>query len=270
MSAGEKTGRENNTQARQPALRIVLCGTTHPGNIGGVARAMKVMGQARLVLVAPKPGIFPSEEATARAVSAADVLEAARVCASLADAVADCSLVVGTTARERHLGPPVCLPREFCEQAAQWAGGGEVALVFGREATGLSNEEVDLCQRLVRIPTGEAFASLNLAAAVQILVYEWIQSAGAALPARDERYRRATAAEQEGFHAHLARVAGRIGFFAAKNQPAVLRRMRQIYQRAALDANEINILRGFLSDTEKALEGVDGRGYNSDSDSRKS
>lgn len=251
--SGDKLAQQNTTPNARPALRIVLCGTTHPGNIGGAARAMKTMGIERLVLVDPKPGIFPSEEATARAVSATDILESAQVHANLAEAVADCQLVVGTTARERHIGPPVMLPRDFCAQADALAGGGEVALVFGRERTGLTNEEVDLCQRLVRIPTQQAFASLNLAAAVQIMVYEWIQSA-ARLPEMPEPgYRPATSAELEGYFTHLQAVVGRIGFFAEKNQDAILRRIRRIYARAQLDTNEINILRGFLSATEKAL-----------------
>lgn len=245
---------------RRPPLRIVLCGTTHPGNVGGAARAMKVMGLTRLILVDPKPGIFPSAEASARAVSAVDVLEQTRVVATLGEAVADCTLVVGTTARERHIGPQVLSPRQFCEQAEGLAAGGEVALVFGRERTGLSNEEVDLCQRLVRIPTQEEFASLNLAAAVQILAYEWIQSV-ASLPApKPVQYRQASSEEVQGYIGHMQRVIDRTGFFAGKNQDAILRRIRRIYARADLDTNEINILRGLLSATEKALD----LSYNSD------
>ena len=205
--AGQTAAQDNthNPAHGRPPLRIVLCGTTHPGNIGGAARAMKTMGLAQLVLVDPKPGIFPSEEATARAVSAVDVLGNARVCETLAEAVADCTLVVGTTARERHIGPQVMLPRDFCADAGRLAGEGEVALVFGRERTGLTNEEVDLCQRLVRIPTQSEFASLNLAAAVQILAYEWIQSAAKLPQAAPEAYRPARSQEL----AHLrARGAG--------------------------------------------------------------
>lgn len=256
----EETAEQNTMQQalgpaqKRPALRIVLCGTTHPGNIGGAARAMKVMGLTRLYLVAPKPGVFPSEEASARAVSAVDVLEQAEVVDSLDQAVADCALVVGTTARERHIGPPVMLPRTFCEQAEALAGGGEVALVFGRESTGLSNEEVDLCQRLVRIPTQEAFASLNLAAAVQILAYEWIQSAASLPEAKPARYRPANSQELEGYLGHMQAVTERLGFFAGKNQEAILRRVRRIYARAQLDTNEVNILRGFLSAVEKQLK----------------
>ncbi len=256
MKAGEggQKAAQNSIDSR-PLLRIVLCGTTHPGNIGGAARAMKTMGLERLVLVDPKPGIFPSEEATARAVSAVDILERAEVVPSLDQAVADCTLVVGTTARERHIGPPVMLPRAFCEQAAELAGPGEVALVFGRERTGLSNEEVDLCQRLVRIPTQEAFASLNLAAAVQIMAYEWIQSVASAPQPRPGRYRPANSEELEGHMKHLQQVIEETGFFAGKNQEAIVRRLRRIYARTQLDTNEINILRGLLSQVQKALKG---------------
>ncbi|MGJ8669060.1 MAG: RNA methyltransferase [Oceanococcus sp.] len=239
---------------RRPPLRIVLCGTSHPGNIGGAARAMKVMGLTRLILVDPKPGSFPNDEATARAVSAVDILQSAEVVSTLQEAVADCSLVVGTTARERHIGPQVLLPRTFCEQAETLAAGGEVALVFGRERSGLSNEEVDLCQRLVRIPTQVEFASLNLAAAVQILAYEWIQSVASLPPPKPVQYRPATSQEVEGFMQHKLALIDRSGFFAGKNQEAILRRIRRIYARADLDTNEINILRGFLSAMEKTID----------------
>ncbi len=253
--AGREIAVKNTMRAERPALRIVLCGTTHPGNIGGAARAMKTMGLQQLVLVAPKAGAFPSAEATARAVSAADVLDQALVVDTLLEAVAGCSLVVGTTARERHIGPAVMLPRDFCAQAVDLAQGGEVALVFGRERTGLTNEEVDLCQLLLRIPTQEAFASLNLAAAVQILAYEWIQTVAEAPMERSNPYAPANAGQLEGFFQHLRNVVELTGFFAGKNQDAILRRMRKIYMRARLDVNEINILRGLLSQTEKAVEG---------------
>lgn len=239
---------------RRPPLRIVLCGTTHPGNIGGAARAMKVMGLTRLILVDPKPGVYPHEQATARAVSAVDVLDAAEVVDTLEEAVADCTLVVGTTARERHISSPVLSPRDFSEQAEGLAGGGEVALVFGREATGLSNREVDLCQRLVRIPTQEAFASLNLAAAVQILAYEWIQSAATLPPPKPVQYRPATSQELEGYMQHMHSLIDSTGFFAGKNQEAILRRIRRVYARANLDTNEVNILRGFLSAMQKMID----------------
>lgn len=250
---GRETGAKNSTQLGPP-LRIVLCGTTHPGNIGAAARAMKTMGLDQLHLVDPKAGIFPSEEASARAVSATDVLDSAQVHETLLEAVRDCHLVVGTTARERHVGPPVLSPRAFCAQAQDLSGGGRVALVFGRERTGLTNEEVDLCQRLIRIPTHEAFASLNLAAAVQICCYEWMLPRASEPAPKETRYRPATAAEFDGFMNHLQSLVEQIDFFAEKNQPAVMRRVRQIFHRAAMDTNEINILRGLWGETQKALK----------------
>lgn len=233
-------------------LRVVLCRTTHPGNIGATARAMKVMGVEDLVLVDPKPGIFPSEEATARAVSAESILQRARVVATLEEAVADSRWVVGTTARLRHIGPPVMAPRAWAEQAAPIAGDG-VALVFGQERTGLINEEVARCHALIRIPTQEAFASLNLASAVQILMYEWLLANGGTLPEARGQAEPASHAEIEGFLAHLREVSDTVEFFARKNPETVHRRLRALFGRAQLDRNEINILRGFLRSVQQKL-----------------
>ncbi len=251
----------NDTAALAPApgaagLRVVLCQTTHPGNIGATARAMKVMGVDDLVLVAPKAGIFPSEEATARAVSAESILERARVVETLEEAVADCGWVVGTTARQRHIGPPVLAPREWAEAAVTKAGKG-LALVFGQERTGLTNEEVARCQALIRIPTQEQFASLNLGSAVQILVYEWRLANGGAPPPPLAPREVATNAELEGFLGHLREVSDAVEFFARKNPDAVHRRLRALFGRAELDRNEINILRGLMRDIQRKLSGED-------------
>lgn len=250
----------NDTGALPPApplkhLRVVLCRTTHPGNIGATARAMKVMGVDDLVIVAPKSGIFPSEEATARAVSAENILENARVVDTLQEAVQDCAWVVGTTARHRHIGPPVMAPRDWAAEAMTREEK-KLALVFGRESTGLHNDEVALCQALIRIPTQEAFASLNLGSAVQILMYEWrLAQGGLLLPEVEKSVEPATHAELESFYGHLRRVSDRIEFFARKNPDSVHRRLRAIYGRAKLDKNEINVLRGFLRDVERKLPG---------------
>ncbi len=236
------------------SLRVVLCRTTHPGNIGATARAMKVMGVEDLVIVAPKPGIFPSEEATARAVSAEGILQRARVVETLEEAVADCNWVVGTTARQRHIGPPVIAPREWAEAAVVKAAQG-IALVFGQERTGLTNEEVAHCQALIRIPTQEQFASLNLGSAVQILVYEWLLANGGTPPQPVNPRETATNAELEGFLAHLREVSDAVGFFARKNPDAVHRRLRALFGRAELDRNEVNILRGLMRDIQRGLDG---------------
>lgn len=246
MAAADQT--DNDTAAR---LRIVLSRPTHPGNIGATARAMKVMGLSDLAIVAPKAGIFPSEEATARAVSAETVLADAKVYSTLEEAVADRAWVVGTTARERHIGPPVMTPRAWCEAAVE--RGGPLALVFGQERTGLTNEEVALCQALIRIPTHEAFASLNLGMAVQILCYEWHLAAGAAPPPREAEAPLATHAEMEGFFGHLREVGDAVEFFARKNPDAVHRRLRALFGRAGVDRNEINILRGLLKEIQRSL-----------------
>lgn len=215
---------------------------------------MKVMGVEDLVIVAPKPGIFPSEEATARAVSAEGILQRARVVETLEEAVADCNWVVGTTARQRHIGPPVIAPREWAEAAVVKAAQG-IALVFGQERTGLTNEEVAHCQALIRIPTQEQFASLNLGSAVQILVYEWLLANGGTPPQPVNPRETATNAELEGFLAHLREVSDAVGFFARKNPDAVHRRLRALFGRAELDRNEVNILRGLMRDIQRGLDG---------------
>lgn len=256
-TAEDLTHNDTAGPARTPgtsSLRVVLCRTTHPGNIGATARAMKVMGVDDLVIVSPKAGIFPSEEATARAVSAEGILQRARVVETLEEAVADCSWVVGTTARQRHIGPPVIAPREWAETAVPKAPQG-LALVFGQERTGLSNEEVGHCQALIRIPTQEQFASLNLGSAVQILVYEWLLANGGTPPEPVAQREMATNAELEGFLSHLREVSDAVDFFARKNPDAVHRRLRALFGRAELDRNEINILRGLMRDIQRKLSG---------------
>ena len=151
-------------------IRIVLVEPTHPGNIGAAARAMKAMGLDRLCLVAPRR--FPGAEATARAAGADDVLHAARIVESLDDALADCGLVLGTTARSRRIEWPVLDAREGARRAVAQAARAPVAVVFGRESAGLANAELDRCHALIRIPAAGRFSSLNVAAAVQILAYE--------------------------------------------------------------------------------------------------
>src|SRR5690606_18515864 len=151
-------------------IRVVLVGTQHPGNIGAAARAMKTMGLRRLALVAPRH--FPHAEASAMAASAGGVLERATVHADLAEAVADCRLVMGCTARDRRIALPQLAPREAAGRAVGSAAGAEVALVFGRERTGLENAELQLCHCAVHIPSDPECSSLNLAAAVQVLAYE--------------------------------------------------------------------------------------------------
>jgi tRNA (cytidine32/uridine32-2'-O)-methyltransferase len=228
-------------------LRIVLVETSHPGNIGAAARAMKNMSLERLYLVNPQR--YPDAEATARASGADDLLAAAEVCASLDAALADCTLVIGTSARQRSVTWPVLNPRQAAKRLLAEAAVGQVALVFGRESSGLSNEELDRCNYLVHIPTNAAYSSLNLAAAVQVLAYEvysvWLETAGqaSATPPRQV----ATAEMLEGLHQHLAQALEELGFSDPKQSDKLLRRLRSLFHRARPDRDEINILRGILS-----------------------
>lgn len=228
-------------------INIVLVGTTHPGNIGAVARAMKTMGLARLRLVQPR--IFPSAEATARAAGADDVLGAATLHASLDEAVADCVLVVGASARARAIGCPMLSPRDAAARAAEEAQG-QVAIVFGREHSGLSNEELDRCHYQLHIPSDPDFSSLNVAAAVQIVCYELRLACFGALPAAGATAGGEEAVshhEMERYYEHLEAVLTELEFLDPANPRHLMRRLRRLYHRARPDRNEINILRGILT-----------------------
>ncbi|MES9971027.1 MAG: tRNA (cytosine(32)/uridine(32)-2'-O)-methyltransferase TrmJ [Candidatus Thiodiazotropha sp.] len=227
-------------------IRIVLVDTSHPGNIGATARAMKNMSLRQLHLVTPHH--YPHHEATARASGADDLLNDARVAESLDAALTDCRLVVGTSARTRSVDWPVVTPREAAAKLVQEAKQGDVALIFGRERSGLTNSELDRCTFLVHIPTNEEYSSLNLAAAVQILAYE-IHLAHYQTQADDLDGRRdlATADMLQGFHEHLAQALDDIGFTDPRQSQKLLRRLRSLFQRARPDKDEINILRGILS-----------------------
>jgi len=230
-------------------IRIILVGTTHPGNIGAAARAMKTMGLGQLCLVGPK--IFPTAEATARAAGADDVLENALLCDSVFGAVRDCTLVFGTTARERSISWPVLTPAEAAEQSVMSAGNGEaVAFLFGRESIGLTNEELNACNRIVSIPCNPGFSSLNLAAAVQIVCYELrksMQLSADDTGTRQEDYQPVTAEDMSRFYEHLERTLIEIGFLDPDKPRRLMRRMRRLFNRARPDRNEYNILRGILS-----------------------
>jgi len=229
-------------------IRIVLSRPTHPGNIGATARAMKNMGLAELTLVAPLK--FPHPEATALAADAVDVLERARVCETLAQAVGDCELVIGTSARNRRIGWPALDPREC---AARLCGAqGMSALVFGQERTGLINDELDLCQYVVTIPTSPAYPSINLAGAAQIMTYEIFRARQADFDGDARREQPlATAEELQLFYEHLERVLVQTEFLDPQNPRLLMRRLIRLYGRTGLDRNELNILRGILTSIEK-------------------
>ena len=244
------TGATTHTNLLQD-VRIVLVEPTHPGNIGAAARAIKawVRGHPRL----GAPARFPGAEATARAAGADDVLHAARVVGSVDEAVADCGLVLGTTARIRRIEWPVIGPREAACRAVGQAVRAPVAVLFGRESAGLTNAELDRCHALIRIPAAAYFNSLNVAAAVQIVAYELRTAAGgagvAAAPAQSPA---ATAEELEGFYRHLEETLVRIGYLDPTAPKLLMRRLRRLFSRAEPDRAEINILRGILTSASRA------------------
>lgn len=238
-------------------LRIVLVGTQHPGNIGSAARAMKTMGLSKLVLVAPEKA--PDRDTHAMAAGADDLIEAAPVFATLAEAVADCRWVLGCTARSRRIQLEQMHPRDAAGRAVLAAAGGPVALVFGRERTGLDNEELQLCHAAVHIPSDPAFSSLNLAAAVQVLSYELrcalLGDAGNAegaggrtLPPGEDV---ASHAELEGLFGQLAEALDQIDFHKGRAPASAMRKLRRLYLRANLDSAEVRLLRGVLADTQR-------------------
>ncbi len=227
-------------------IRVVLVGTSHPGNIGAVARAMKNMGLTQLVLVNPLE--FPHPEATARASGADDVLQRARVVSSVREAVADCGLVAATTARDRDQNFRVLDVRDAAARAVEETRRGPVALLFGAERTGLTNEELEQAHVLVRIPASPEYASLNLSMAVQLVAYEVYRARGATWAAPEPPVPLATPAEMERLYEHLERVLEEINFRDRRAESGQLMlRIRRFLQRAELDHNEANILRGILT-----------------------
>lgn len=231
----------------QIPVRIVLVQTSHPGNIGAAARAMKTMGLSDLALVAPRT--FPSDEAVARASGADDVLRNASIYGNLGDAIADCAYVVGASARLRSVPCPVTDPRTCAALVWQRLEHGRAAIVMGPEQSGLTNEDLALCQHLVHIPTTKEYGSLNVAMALQVLCYE-LRMSGLGRRTQVEEKREAplaTAAELEGFHDHLERVLEDAGFFDPNHPKRLKLKLRRLFHRAELDQNEINILRGALS-----------------------
>ncbi|MEJ2554552.1 MAG: tRNA (cytosine(32)/uridine(32)-2'-O)-methyltransferase TrmJ [Gammaproteobacteria bacterium] len=241
-------------------IRIVLVETTHPGNIGAAARAMKNMGLTRLCLVMPHR--YPSHEATARAAGADDVLADARICDSLDQALEGCSLVFGASARSRSIPWPQLDPRQAAARTMRAAVAGEVALVFGREHAGLTNLELDRCNYLVSIPANPEFASLNVAAAVQILSYELRLAALEGTPATGAEEPLASAEERERFYRHLEQVLLDLEFLNPDNPKHLMRRLRRLFNRVELDCNEVNILRGILTAVERrGAAGNNGRSH---------
>jgi TrmH family RNA methyltransferase len=233
-------------------LRIVMVETTHPGNIGAAARAMKNMGQRDLYLVKPK--IFPAAEVTARAAGADDILARAVVCDSIEQAIQDCTLVVATTARSRTIPWPVSTPRECAADIIDAAASGRVAILFGRESSGLNNEELELCNMAMQIPTDPDFSSLNVASAIQIICYELLQTitSGEVQEIKKQKSPPVTAEQMRLFYEHLAECMTDIGYYDPAVPRSLMRRMKRLFNRARLDRDEMNILRGLLSAIQEA------------------
>ena len=234
-------------------VRIVLVGTTHSGNIGATARAMKNMGMHDLMLVRPRD--FPHDDATARASGAEDILQAVRVVDSLKEALTDCTYVAGASARSRTIGWPSMAPRECAARLLKESQYGTVAAVFGPEKSGLTNDDLDLCNTLLTIPTSPGFSSLNLAMAVQVLSYE-LRVAGFDEIENDYSPESplATGEELELFYTHLESVLTHAGFLDPENPRYLIRRVRRLIIRAEPDQSEINILRGILSSLDPMLK----------------
>lgn len=235
-------------------VRIVLVGTQHPGNIGSAARAMKTMGLRRLALVAPER--FPHIEAQTMAAGADDVLAAAECFDTLAEAVADCRLVLGCTARSRRVALEELPPRVGAVRIVEaTAGGSGAAMVFGRERTGLTNDELHLCHAAVHIPADPEYTSLNLAAAVQVIAYEWrmamLATLKSNLPDRDEAEPPASHAELEGFFSQLADTLEAIDFHKGRAPQSAMRKLRRLFLRSRLDLREVRLLRGILADAQR-------------------
>src|SRR5690554_2832095 len=247
-------------------IRVVLVNTSHPGNIGGAARAMKNMGLTSLFLVDPKK--YPHNDASARAAGADDILENAQVVATLEEALQGCSVVLGTSARDRRIPWPLLDPREAAQKCLQvWQADheAEVALVFGREYAGLTNTELQRCQYHIHIPADPEFSSLNLATAVQVLTYEmrmaWLKETEQPTHMPEVEATGmlgsapATHESLELFYEHLQQTLIDIEFLDPEKPRHLMARLRRVYGRSQLKKSEVNILRGILTETQKAARG---------------
>ncbi len=252
--AAQDTRSAAQVAARLSNIRVVLINTTHPGNIGASARAMKVMGLQQLHLVTPK--IFPHAEATAMASGADELLQHAVVHDSLESALDGCSLVLGTSARLRSLPMPQMDVRKAAEHALAEHDGQDIAILFGRERYGLTNDEIQRCHQLVHIDTNPDYGSLNLAQAVQVVGYELRMSAlgevGVTVPPHD--WEPVDAGQMELFFTHLEQTLLDIGFLNPAQPKRLMARLRRLFNRARPDQNEINILRGWLAASQRSAD----------------
>jgi tRNA (cytidine32/uridine32-2'-O)-methyltransferase len=241
------------------SIRIILVATSHPGNIGSTARAMKTMGLNSLYLVTPKS--FPDYKAKEMAAGADDLLESAVVTETLDEALIGCQLILGTSARPRGLSLPGLLPASCADLVSKQAEDTQIAIVFGREHAGLTNEELLKCHYHIHIPSNPEYGSLNLAQAVQIVAYELrmkLLAPKAEVALRQDEY--ATADEIEQFYEHLRDVFIEIQFLKASNPRRLMQRVRRLFNRVNLEKMEVNLLRGMLSQVQKSLEWASKRG----------
>ena len=225
-------------------IRVVLCATNHPGNIGAAARAMKTMQLSQLYLV--RPASFPDDQAVWRASRATDILEGATVCADLDTALGGVGLAIACSARPRELAVPQVAVRAAAERAIEVAQAQSVALVFGNETYGLTTAEVNKCQLLATIPANPDYASLNLAAAVQVFAYELRVAAAGDVTPEGRVPDLAAFEEVEQFYAYLEEMMVDIGFLNPEHPKKLMPRMRRLFGRAQLEKEEVNILRGIL------------------------
>ena len=233
-------------------IKIVMVGTTHPGNIGAAARAMANMCFSRLALVDPQCPV--GDIAYARASGANAILDNRETCDDLAQAIADCNCVIAVSARRRSLAWPELGPVELADKLIDMGDATQTALVFGREQSGLSNDEIQLCNYMVCIPTNPDFSSLNVASAIQVLCYQIFQHQTAvpqAVKPSDVHDMPAASVEVEGYFEHLQNVLHMSGYLDPQQPGMIMQRLRRLYLRSELTRNEINILRGMLSAIEK-------------------
>ena len=229
-------------------IEFVLVEPSHPGNVGAAARAIGTMGFKNLVLV--KPTKHPHPESRARSSGALDILLEARVCGTLEEAIADSSLVIGTTARQRRISVPIDSIHECTQSIFESSLKQKVSIIFGPETSGLSNNDIDRCNRLVYIPTGEMHSSLNLSMAVQVIAYQ-LNLAFFGLEEGQETRDLASGKEMELFYEHLEDVLLETGFLNPTNPKQLMRRLNALFNRTQLDDNEVNIMRGILTSYQK-------------------
>jgi TrmH family RNA methyltransferase len=239
--------KESDSELKQEQIRFVLMRPTHPGNVGGVARAMKTMGLRRLTLVAPLVNL-PNEEAIRRAAGAEDILYTADVHEHLDGAIRDCHLIIGTTARKRSINWPQLSPPQAAEKLWQESRHGPVALLFGQERSGLANPDVERCHYLVRIPTHPDFSSLNLASAAQIMAYEvFLKGHTSPSSTRQDMPQYADQESMYRFYKHLEEVLLELDFPIAKPPVILMRKLIRLFNKARVSDEELQILRGILN-----------------------